>query len=107
MQPYGKKLGLEAPVITHHISNMVCNVAFVAHDRSELLSGYSPFLFPKLTKTEAQQLVSDLCMWYTHLTEGSHSTVTETRQALQLARLSPLLSFVDDSRDVDERRQRP
>ena len=62
------KLGLESPVITHHIANMVCDVAFVAHDRADLLSGYSPFLFPTLSATEAQHLVSKLCVWDAYIT---------------------------------------
>ena len=27
-----KKLGLELPVITHHVVNMVCNIALIAHN---------------------------------------------------------------------------
>ena len=69
-----KKLGLEAPVITHHIANMVYGVAFVAHNQADLLSSYSPFLFPNLTATEAQQLVSDPQMWDTYLTDGRACT---------------------------------
>ena len=75
------KLGLEVPVITQHIANMVCNVAILAHNRTNLLSGYSPFLFPNLTATEAQQLVSNLQVWGTHLTDGSRSNMAETKQA--------------------------
>ena len=90
-----KLRGLEAPVITHHIANMTCDVAFVALDRSDLLSGYSPFLFPTLTPSVAQALVNDLRVWDTHLVDGNKSTVADARQATQLARLAPLRSFVD------------
>ena len=75
-----KKLGMESLVIKHNIANMVCNVTFVAHNQAYLLGGYSPFLFPNLTNTEAQQLLSTLFMWDTHLTEGSCSTMAETKQ---------------------------
>lgn len=87
--------GLETPTITHHIANMVCDVAFVAHDRANLLSGYSPFLFPTLTAMEAQQMAADIRMWDSHIADGGRSTVAETKQAAQLARIAPLLSFVD------------
>ena len=89
------KLGLAAPVITHHIANVVCDVAFVAHDRSDLLSGYSPFLFPSLSATDAQSLLNDIRVWDSHLATGSSATVADARQATQLARLAPLWSFVD------------
>ena len=82
-------------MITHHIANMVCNIAFVAHDCADLLSGYSPFLFPTLSATEAQHLVSELRVWDAHITKGSCSTNAKTKQAAQLAQLSPLVSFVD------------
>ena len=45
------KLALDSPVIAHHIANMVCDVAFVAHNRTNLFNGYSPFLFPTLSAT--------------------------------------------------------
>ena len=57
-----KNLGLELPIITHHVANMVCDVAFVAHNCDGLLSGSSPFLFPTLASTEAQRLLDDLCV---------------------------------------------
>ena len=82
-------------MVTHHITNMVCNVAFIAHDRANLLSGYSPFLFPTLTATEAQRLVTDLRVWDSHLAEGGRTTIAATKKAAHLASLAPLLSFVN------------
>ena len=85
-----KRLGLESPVITYHIDNMVCDIVFAAHDRANLLIGYLPFLFLTLTATKAQSLFDNICVWDTR-----KLTVTETSQASHLARLLSLLSFVN------------
>ena len=80
-----RKLGLESPIITHHIANIVYDVVFVAHNRSDVLSSYSPFLFPALTAMEAQELVCDMRVWDTYLADGSRATINKTKQAAQLA----------------------
>ena len=85
-----RKLGLKSPITTHHIANMVYDVVFLAHDRSDVLIGNSPFLSPTLTSTEAQELVCDMHVWETHLAKGSRATFTETKQAAQLAQLALL-----------------
>ena len=59
----GLRLGLQKPVITHQITNMVYDMTFVPEDRFDLVAGLTPFALLTLSPEEATHTTDALRLW--------------------------------------------